>query len=167
METLVRICDLLYVRSHLKIFLIFLVFSNGISFAEDITLTATVDKNQVGLNDRFIYTIEVSGSSTSLPTPEFPNFENFTLLSGPNTSTNIQFVNGAMSSSKSYSFYLRAQKEGKFTIPPATLEVDGETISSNGIEITVIKGAAKTQPQKQSPQSRQDEDLLGENLYLK
>jgi hypothetical protein len=49
----------------------------------------------------------------------------------------------------------------------ATLEVDGETISSNTIQITVAKGSAKAQPQQQSPESRKDEDLLGENLYLK
>ena len=150
-------------------FLIFaaVVFSSGTVFSSDIKLNATVDKTQVGLNDRFVYTIEVSGASTNLPKPNFPSFENFTILSGPNTSTNIQFINGAMSSSNTYTFYLRPQKEGKFSIPEATLETENETISSNTIEITVVKGTSTPQTQQQSPKSRKDEDLLGENLYLK
>jgi len=157
----------LYITS-LYIIVIALILSiNGLLFSADITLNATVDKNQVGLNNRFIYKLEVSGESASLPKPEFPKFENFSLLSGPNTSTNIQYVNGAMSASNIYTFYLKPQKEGKFSIAQATLEVEGETISSNGIEISVIKGSPAVQPQKQSPKSRKDEDLLGENLYLK
>ena len=136
-------------------------------FPSDVSLKSIVDENQVGVNDRFVYTIEVSGTSANLPKPTFPSFEGFTILSGPNTSTNIQFVNGAMSSSNNYTFHLRPQKEGKFNIMAATLKVDGETISSNIIQITVAKGTAKPQPQQKSPKSRKDEDLLGENLYLK
>jgi len=144
-----------------------ILFSAKIALSSDITLNATVDKNQVGLNDRFVYTIEVTGTSTSLPKPQFPDFENFSILSGPNTSTNIQFINGAMSASNTYTFYLKPQKEGKFTITASTIDVDAETISSNSIEITVVKGTAKPQTQQQTPKSSSDEDLLGENLYLK
>jgi len=152
-----------------RIFLniILFIFSTKIVFSADIVLNATVDKNQVGIGDRFVYTIEVTGKSANLPKPTFPTFENFSLLSGPNTSTNIQFVNGAMSASNTYSFYLTPQKEGKFSIAPATLEIDGETISSNTIQITVVKGTVNVQPPNQTPKSTQDEDLLGENLYLK
>jgi hypothetical protein len=157
----------LYVRSIPFIAIFIIIAITGKVLAADITLNATVDKNQVGLSDRFVYTIEVRGESTSLPKPKFPNFENFTVLSGPSTSTNIQFVNGAMSASNSYTFYLRPQKEGKFSIPSATIDVDDETISSNTIEISVVKSSATTTPQPQSPKSRKDEDLLGENLYLK
>jgi hypothetical protein len=157
----------LHATSLRMIFLLLIFSFTGLLFSAEISLNATVDKNQVGLNGRFIYTIEVIGKSASLPKPDFPTFENFTLLSGPNTSTNIQFINGAMSASNTYTFYLRPQREGKFSISPATLEVDDETISSNQIEISVVKGTAVVQPQKQSPKSRKDEDLLGENLYLK
>ena len=152
-----------------KLYLIFSIVISiaGVVFASDVSLNSTVDKNQVSVNDRFVYTIEVSGTSASLPKPTFPSFEGFTILSGPNTSTNIQFINGAMSSSNNYTFYLRPQKEGKFIITAATLEVDGETISSNTIQMTVAKGSAKPQPQQISPKSSKDEDLLGENLYLK
>jgi hypothetical protein len=152
-----------------RIYLYLIVFISltRIAFSADILLNATVDKNQVGMGERFVYTIEVTGKSANLPKPTYPAFENFSLISGPNTSTNIQFVNGAMSASNTYSFYLMPQKEGTFSIPPATLEIDGETISSNTIQITVVKGNVNVQPPNQTPKSTQDEDLLGENLYLK
>ena len=159
----------MFQTSSIKIYLIYLLllFFTGVVFPADVSLTSTVDKNQVGVNDQFVYTVEVSGTSANLPTPTFPSFENFTILSGPNTSTNIQFINGAMSSSNSYSFYLRPQKEGTFNIEAASLEVDGETISSNTIRMTVAKGTVKPQPQQKSAKSSKDKDLLGENLYLK
>ena len=126
-----------------QLFFCILVCFTGILSAADINLNATVDKNTVGVGDRFVYTIEVSGQSTNLPKPVFPSFENFSLISGPNTSTNIQFINGAMSASNTYSFYLLPQKEGKFSIPAATLSVDDEIISSNEIQITVVKSTSK------------------------
>ena len=150
-----------------QLFFCILVCFTEILYSADINLNATVDKNTVGIGDRFVYTVEVSGKSTSLPKPVFPSFENFSLISGPNTSTNIQFINGAMSASNTYSFYLIPQQEGKFSIPAATLDVDGEIIASNEIQITVVKGSAKVQPQNQPPKSTQDENIVGENLYLK
>lgn len=135
--------------------------------AQDVTLRATVDRNQVGLNDRFQYTIEISGKSTNLPKPQFPSLEDFSVLSGPNTSTSIQFINGAMTSSNSYTFYLMPQKEGVFQIAPAKLEIDGEILSSNSIEVKVVKSSGQQQIKDPKIQKRNDQELLGENLYLK
>ena len=152
---------------HISICILSLFLFSGFLFAADITLTATVDRNQIGLNDRFQYTIEVSGNKTNLPKPNFPSLKEFSILSGPNTSTNIQFINGAMSSSNSYSFYLMPQKEGTFKIEPATVELDGEIISSNEILVKVVKGSQAPTPKDNTIQKKKDADLLGENLYLK
>jgi len=135
--------------------------------AQDITLTATVSRNEVDLNGQFQYSVEVSGKSTNLPNVNFPEFKNFRVLSGPNTSTSIQWINGAMTSSKTYSFYLQPKKEGKFTIAKASISTKDQTYSSEEIQITVKKGAAQSQTQRRSSQSRSDPDISGENLYIK
>jgi hypothetical protein len=140
---------------------------HGILFSADVSLQATVDRNQVALNERFLYTVAVSGESTSLPKPNFPALDGFSILSGPNTSTNIQFVNGAMSSSNSYSFHLMPQKVGTFKIAPATIEVNGEIISSNHIEVKVVKSTVDKDKKNQSIQNVKDKNVLGENLFLK
>ncbi|TFH01653.1 MAG: protein BatD [Calditrichales bacterium] len=148
-------------------FLILLVFTVSRLVAADVSIRTMVDKNPVGLNDRFVYTIEVSGESTSLPRPVYPSFEGFSVLSGPNTSTNIQYVNGAMTSSNSYSFYLMPQKEGTFMIPSVSIDEGGETISSNSVEIKVVKGSAPANAGKSALQNKEDADIKGDNLYLK
>jgi len=151
----------------IAIILVLTALIPGLSRAADITLKATVDRNQVGVNDHFVYTVEISGKSTSLPDPEFPSFEGFSVLSGPNTSTNIQFVNGAMSSSKSYAFYLMPEKEGDFLIQAATVEVDGEALSSNTINIKVVKGTNKPPAADKKANTSDNGDISGESLILK
>ncbi len=139
-----------------------------ISFAQDVTLTATVSSNVITLNDRFEYSVEVSGKSTSLPDVEFPDFSDFYVLSGPNSSTSIQFINGSMTSSKTLSFIMQPRAEGKFTIGKASIKVDGKTVSSKEITITVQKGSAKPQQsQQQAPKNRQDPEVSGQDLFLK
>jgi len=156
-----------YSKYFLSRFILLGIFICPYLYAQEISIQATVDRNQVALNDRFVYKVEVSGKSTNLPKPKFPSMEGFSVLSGPNTSTNIQFINGAMSSSHSYAFYLLPQKEGEFSIDPATIEKDDETYSSNSIKIKVAKTAAKPKQDKPQVKSQNDQDLLGESLYLK
>jgi hypothetical protein len=137
-------------------------------FSQDVQITATVNKNKVALNETFEYKIEISGNKSNLPSPQFPSFDAFNVLSGPNTASSYQFINGKMSSSKSFSYYLQPQNLGEFTIPAATIEVDGEVISSNEIKMTVTKAnAAQKKARQQTPGSRQDAEISGEDLFLK
>ena len=155
----------------MKFLLIYItiLLTTAVGIAQDIQVTTTVNKNKVGLQENFEYKIEISGKSMSLPDPVFPELDEFYIISGPNSSTNIQYINGKMSSSKTYSYYLQPQKLGKINLPQVKLEYNGKIYTSNSIQIEVIKGAkAKSQNQKQQQTtSRKDEDLLGESLYLK
>ncbi len=139
--------------------------------AADINIRSYVNKNVVGLNENFSYSIEVSGKSTSLPNPVPPKFNDFYVLSGPNTSTNIQWVNGRMSSTKVYSFYLQPKKKGKLTIPPAQVRYKGKVYKSNAIVITVKAQAQTSQPQAapqtRTPKRTTSKDILGQSIYLK
>lgn len=146
---------------------IFLIFFINVLSAQDFSIRASVNKNKVALNDRFEYKIEISGESTSLPDPDLPEIKNFAILSGPNTSTSIQFINGAMSSSKSYSYILMPRNVGKYIIPKIEMEIDGKIYESNTISIEVVKQNAQPKRKQAQKKAATDEDLLGENLYLK
>ena len=154
------------VNSILKFLIIFSILASCL-YAQDIRLTATVSVNVITVDDRFEYSVEVSGKSTSLPAVEYPDFSDFYILSGPNTSTSIQLINGAMTSSKRFSFILQPRAEGKFTIGKATINANGNTHSSNEIIITAQKGSAKRQPQQQAQKSRDVPEVSGENLFLR
>jgi hypothetical protein len=135
-----------------------IIFFVGVSFAQnDIQLSASVSKNAVGLNEQFSYSLEVTGKSSSLPDVAYPDFKDFFVLSGPNQSTNIQWVNGKMSASKTNTFYLQPRKSGKITIPAATVSYKGKSFSSNSIVITV-SNANKSAPQKSQIKNLKDSE---------
>ncbi len=96
-----------------------------------------------GSQFKIVYTINAKPSSF-----KNPSFEPFEVLMGPSTSssTSISFINGQMTQdiSYSYTYYLMANKEGKYTIPPAEIIVNGKSYKSNAIQIEVVKGNAPT-----------------------
>lgn len=123
-------------------------------FAEEITFNGSA-KNTVAVGEQFRVTYTVNARSSDFTMPEIKDFN---VLSGVNqsSSSSFQFINGQMTSSVSctYSFYLEATKEGTFTIPPATVKVNGKKIESNSITITVVKGASTAQQQGSKQQTQ-------------
>lgn len=107
-------------------------------FADEVVFRANAPK-QVVVGRPFQLTYSVNQRSRDLRAPEFTDFD---VLSGPYTSTSssTSFVNGKRTSSfeQTYTYMLMAQKEGTFTIGPATVKVDGENIQSNGVRIQVL-----------------------------
>ena len=86
------------------IILLLLIFNVNIN-AQDIQFTASVDKNVVALNQSLTLTVQITSGNMNIPgNPQLPSLDGLTVVSGPNTSTSISFVNGSVSSSKSYSF---------------------------------------------------------------
>lgn len=104
----------------------------------------------VSLGEQFRLGFTVNQQGTDLQLPDLSNFD---VLMGPSTSQSFssQIINGkaTQSYSFSYTFILRAKKEGKFTIRPASIKVGGKTYESNSMEIQVVKG----QPQQQQSSS--------------
>jgi len=112
-------------------------------FAQSVSFTATAKTAvRVGENFQLNYKVNAEGKGFN-----GPNFNNFQVLSGPNTSTNssVQIINGKVTSRADYIFayILRATSEGTFTIPPATINVGGKNYTSNSLTIKVVKGSAQ------------------------
>ena len=86
---------------------------------------------------QLVYTVNATGKD--LKVPEFTNFE---VLAGPfeSRSSSYQVINGKASSSLSisYTFTLQGLKTGTYSVPPASIMVDGQKHSSNGLSIKVL-----------------------------
>jgi len=159
-----------------KIFFIISFIINLISngFAADIEIKTSVDRAQVGLNQNFTLTVDVSGDKAdNTGNPQMPDISSFAAYMGSSgTSQNIQIINGRMSVSKSHSFTYRAITLGKFTIPAAVLKFARKEYRSKPIQIEVVKAAVQ-QPQRQqrrSPMSSTEQQATPvdkNNLYLK
>jgi hypothetical protein len=127
-----------------------------------------------GKQFRLSFTLNQRGSKLHLP----PGLsDNFQILMGPSTgqSTSIRSINGKTTTevTYSYTYILRANKEGTFELRPASIEVDGEIVESNTLTIQVVK--AQSQPQGNQQQGTgptqqgavTNVDLGKDNLFVK
>jgi hypothetical protein len=103
----------------------------------------------VGVNQQFqlTYTVENGAARGGV---HLPSFDDFQLLGGPSTSQNMSWVNGQVSQSVTYSYVLQPKKEGTYTIGKATANIEGASMESNDLTITV------TGPVQQQAQRRRD-----------
>ncbi len=153
-----------------------IVFLCGSLFArvpdQKVTFTASVAQNRVEMGTQFEITFTLGGASGGANFRP-PAFNDFLVLSGPNQSTQMNFVNGAMSSSVSYSYVLQARSVGKFTIGAASVDAGGKHLESQPLAMEVVKGSSR--PQQQPGKSQQQDvqenaDIgrqIGDNLFLK
>ncbi len=123
---------------------IFLWVSMPLAFSQK--FVALVDKKEVGLNDVFQVSFRLENAQATKITP--PSFESFQIVGGPNQSTSMQIINGQVSQSVTYSFYLRPTTEGTFSIGSAQVIVEGKTLKTNEISIKVVKGTPASTPQR-------------------
>ena len=66
-----------------------------------------------------------------------PEFNDFTIVQGPNQSTGMSVVNGAMSQYRGISYVLQPKRTGTLTIKPATAMIDGQQMKTSPVQITV------------------------------
>jgi hypothetical protein len=70
-------------------------------------------------------------------------------LGGPNNSSSMQWVNGNVTQSVTYSYILKPKQEGTFKLGKANITVSGVNMESNELTIEVGKPAAAQQQQRQ------------------
>jgi BatD DUF11 like domain len=128
--------------------------------------TASVNETTVADNEQFKVTFTLSGNNVNgIKNFNPPPFSNFIILSGPNQSTSIQFINGVQSGSISYSYILQPRSLGNFSIGKASIEYDGEEYQTEPLNITVVKGNSKPKQQKQDDSISNEE--IAKNLFIK
>ncbi len=135
----------------------------ALAVAQDATFVATVDRTTVSAGEQFEASFTVSGSDVNgVKNFRAPDFGPFVVLSGPNQSTSMQIVNGQMSGSLTYSYYLYARQVGKFTIGAASVDYRGTTIRTRPLQIEVVQG----NPQAQR-KGTEDTQNIADNLFIR
>lgn len=133
-------------------------------------------RSQVTVGERFNVAFEVNADGKDF---RAPTFEGFQVVGGPmnSTSSSVQIVNGSMSRSVSntYTYVLRADNEGNFTIGPASITVNGQVVSSEPYSISVSGGGGGTASSGQGGQQSSsggragtsDPQVDGQDLFVK
>ncbi|MEQ8323248.1 MAG: BatD family protein [Vicingaceae bacterium] len=126
---------------------------------------ASVSKTNLSVGERFRLEFTVNAGGDEF-TP--PVFDGFRILSGPNQSTSMQFINGRSSYSISYSYVLMALNEGDFEIPPASILVGKDVLASNSITIRVEASTANPPNVNQGKQNEQKSPVqnAGEDVFI-
>ena len=123
---------------------LFLIFS----LAGLAQVSFEVSPREVAINQVVQFTIRVDNGVQGRQ-PSFTNGIDtgpFELLSRrPNTSTSMSFVNGASSTTQSFSYNLRPTRQGKLIFPEQTVVYGGKTYKSDPFQITVTQEDRRVQ----------------------
>lgn len=139
---------------HILVFCLILI--TGIASAQ-VKFEAKVSKKKLGINERLRIDFEMNKDGDNFVPP---NFDDFTIVGGPNTSLMNSYAGGKKTYQKTYSYFLAPKKRGKFTIKQAKIEIDGEIYKTFPITITVT--AAVDRPNGPPDAS----DVASENIHL-
>lgn len=139
------------------------------ALAQEPSFEASVDKNPVAVDDQFTLSFVLNNAGMSggknLKLPELAAFR---IMMGPSTSSNVQIINGAVSSTVTYSYVLQPKEVGKYTIGSASIEVGGKIYTSSPITIEVVKGSPQPRQSRAQQGNRADLDAqLSDNLFLR
>ncbi len=102
-----------------------------------VAFKTTVSKNKLGINQRFriVFSINKQGADNFTP----PSFKNFRVIAGPSQSVNQSWMNGKVSFSQSYTYIIQPKSIGTYTIPSASIQLNGKTLKSNAVKINILK----------------------------
>ena len=133
-------------------------------FAQDFEFTVATSRTEVATGDRFQIEFAANGKISNF---KAPNLSNFRVLSGPNQSTNMSWVNGKTNASYTYSYILMAVKEGEFTIGPAVAAHEGTAYKTNSLKISVSKGANVQQSGSNQAKTKVNQEDVAKDLFIK
>lgn len=120
-----------------KIFLLTTFISlTLVAWSQEASFSVSVQPDTLLLGNQLEVSFKLENGNSQNFTP--PAFEDFTLIVGPNMSSSMMMVNGTVSQSVSYSYFLEAKEAGVFFIPPAKIETKAGDLFTEPLEIIVL-----------------------------
>ncbi len=97
--------------------------------------TVSLSSDTVGLNGA----LEVTYTLENVPNKQFtpPKFDGFD-VQGPSTSMMTHMVNGTVTQSASYTYYLSPRSIGSFVVPSVGLDTEGGVLKTEEKKIVVV-----------------------------
>ena len=113
------------------------IFIPVTSFSLNIQLSASVDKNQLTIEDSIELSIKISGVRNP-PIPKLPPLTDFKVRS-TGTQSSTQIFNSDMQVSTTHKYLLTPKIEGNFIIGPVIMNLSGSNYQSDPIMVTINK----------------------------
>jgi len=125
--------------------------------AQQVSFTASVDRNTIAAGEYVRLTIALANSSERFGPPDLGGM---VIVQGPFENSSFNYINGHMSSSVSRTWTLTATTPGRYIIGPARIKVGGGVIQTEPITIEVTKGTAPPADASASQGQRTDPNLF-------
>lgn len=109
-----------------------------------VDVSASIAPSEVAVGQTATYTISVSGAGGDVR-PELPDLDGFD-VAGSGTSESLSINNRHVSQRTDYNYYLVPQREGTFTLPPATVRADGKTYRTGTVDVKVVAAGSRSRP---------------------
>ena len=144
------------------LFIIFILAAGNVSAQE---FKATVDKTTIGQYERFrVYFTFDDVNANNVRNFRGPDFKGLQVLSGPNQSTSMQIINGAVSGSVSFNYIVQASEVGDINISGASAEYNGKTYTTDPIKLKIVKGTGT--PSQPDNNGGASEEELAKNVFI-
>jgi hypothetical protein len=111
------------------------------SAAAQFSLHSEVDAQKVGVQDQVQLSITLTGGT--LPNPPMPTLMNLRVIGGPSLSTQMSFVNGAVSQSQTFTYVLQPEKVGSAEIGEVRVKAGSTDHVAPPIPIEVVAGSIR------------------------
>lgn len=130
----------------------------ALSAQEEARFTIEISSDSVLLGNYFEvkFTLENAKGSNFEP----PAFGEFLLRGGPNTASSMTMVNGEVSQTITYSYYLEPKDIGNFWVEPASIMVEDQVLETEPVEVVVFPnpdGIKQEIPQRHHFEFRMDD----------
>jgi hypothetical protein len=108
-------------------------------------VTAEVDRTSLSTDESLVLTVRASADPASASAPTLPPLDGFR-LDGTSSGRSISILNGSFALESVYQFHLTPTQAGDLIIGPVTLEINGQSYSTDPIVIHVTQGTGQPQP---------------------
>ena len=137
------------------IYLFFLLLTSLTS--AQVTFEAKVSKKKLGVNERLRIDFVMNKDGDNFNPP---NFDNFNVVGGPNTSVSNSWLNGKHSYTKTYSYFLAPKKKGTIKINEASIEIDNKIYKTEPLTVQITNAV------KRPNDPYNVEGVASENIHL-
>jgi len=152
-------------------FLVILLIGTWVVRAEEPVRFTASTSSPVELDKPFQLVYSVNSSGRDLRVPEIKHFD---ILAGPfeSHSSSMQIINGRRSSSVtvSYTYTLQAQRTGTFTIPSASIMVDNQKYTSNGLSVKVLPSddnSSSSNSKRGKSGTSASQNISNDNIFIR
>ncbi|MCD2258491.1 BatD family protein [Psychroserpens luteolus] len=122
---------------HITLLLIVLTSSMA---STQVKFEAKLSKQKLGVNERLRIDFVMNKDGDNFNPPDFANFN---VVGGPNTSVSNSWLNGQHSYNKTYSYFLAPTKKGKLKISEASIEIEGVVYKTKAVTVNVTNAVKR------------------------